>query len=99
MTDDHQKVTDALERLLRTASGDTGGSRRAAEFLLGLWNGAQFKADLQELLYTDKPQFEDMQTVMRELHTTKDQLDTYVTEEQMKPVIEAWGEVFSGAAS
>jgi hypothetical protein len=80
-------LKDALNSWLQSANGDSGGSRRAAQFLLSLWNGNRFKVDLQELLYVDKAEFEHMQTVMRELYDGKDQLDTYVTEDQMKPVI------------
>jgi len=94
MPEEHEKITGALERLLDSAYSDTGGSRRAAQFLLSLWNGARFKANLQELLYTEDVQFADMQTVMHELHDTKDQLDTFVTENQMKPIIESWGQTF-----
>jgi hypothetical protein len=91
----HDELKEALHRLIQCANEDTGGSRRVAEFLLSLWNGTRFKADLQEILYSDKPQFDDMQTVIRGLYAAKDQLDTYVTEEQMKPIIEEWGEVFA----
>jgi hypothetical protein len=87
----------ALDSLLHSANGDTGSSRRAAQFLLSLWNGTRFRADLQELLYVDRAQFDDMQTVIRELYATKNQLDTYVTEEQMRPIIEEWGKTFESA--
>jgi hypothetical protein len=93
-TENSDKLRDALDRLLDSAYGDTGGSRRAAEFLLSLWNGVRFKADLQELLYVAKAQFADMQTVFEELYRLNAQLDTFVTEDQMKPVIEGWGKAF-----
>ena len=63
-TQNSDQLRDALDRLLDSAYGDTGGSRRAAEFLLSLWNGARFTANLQELLYVDKAQFTDMQTLL-----------------------------------
>lgn len=93
-TENSDQLRDALDRLLDNAYGDTGSSRRAAEFLLSLWNGARFTANLQELLYVDKAQFTDMQTVLQALYRSKAQLDTFVTEEQMKPVIEDWGQTF-----
>jgi hypothetical protein len=99
MIDERQKVADALEHLLRDAYGDTGGGRRAAGFLLSLWNGAKYVADLQELLYVEKNQFEDMQTVWQALYQLNAQLDTFLNEDQMKPVIEEWGDVFSRGAS
>lgn len=88
------ELQNALDSLLKTANGDTGGSRRAAQFLLSLWNGARYKADLQELLYVDKDQFEDMQTGLKTLYQQKAQLDTFVTEVHMKPIIESWGQTF-----
>lgn len=94
-----EKITDALERLLNSAYGDTGGSRRAAQFLLSLWNGDRFKANLQELLYVDWKQFEDMKTVLQVLYDLKEQLGTFVTENQMKPIVEGWGQTFSGVAT
>jgi hypothetical protein len=97
ITEHPDQLRDALDRLLDNAYGDTGGSRRAAEFLLSLWNGARFTANLQELLYVDKAQFTDMQTVLQALYQSKAQLDTFVTEEQMKPVIEDWGKTFESA--
>ncbi|MGC1953222.1 MAG: hypothetical protein WA970_11775 [Gammaproteobacteria bacterium] len=96
MTTKHSdELRDALDRLLDSAYADTGGSRRAAEFLLSLWNGARFTANLQELLYVDTAQFTDMQTVLQELYRSKAQLDTFVTEDQMKPIIEDWGKTFA----
>jgi hypothetical protein len=38
-----------------------------------------------------------MQTVLQALYQSKAQLDTFVTEEQMKPVIEDWGKTFESA--
>jgi hypothetical protein len=94
MGNEQENITAAIEHLLDCASGDTGGSRRAAQFLLSLWNGNRFKANLQELLYIDKSYFKDMQTVLQTLYETKEQLDTHVTENRMKPVVERWGAVF-----
>jgi hypothetical protein len=36
----------------------------------------------------------DMQTVFEELYRLNAQLDTFVTEDQIKPVIEGWGKAF-----
>jgi hypothetical protein len=94
ITDDEDKFSSVLERLLLSAYNDGGGSRRAGQFLLSLWHGAKYKADLQELLYVDKDHFADMQTVLQTLYRLNDQLDTYLTEEEMELVIERWGETF-----
>lgn len=85
---------DALERLLSVANGDTGGSRRAASFLLSLWNGSSFKADLQDLLCLDEPGHSDMIHVVQHLYTNNLQLDSLVSEAEMLPIIRDWGNVF-----
>lgn len=87
-------MTDALERLLNHAYGDTGGSRRCAMFLLSLWNGDDFKVDLQALLYVDQGIFSDMLEVLRYLYTHNYQLDSLIGEAEIKPVIDGWGDVF-----
>lgn len=83
-----------VENLLRYARGDTGGSRRAAQFLLSLWNGDIFKADLQELLYVDPELFEKMHTLLGLLYKSNSQLSTWVSQEEMNPIIEIWGDAF-----
>tara|TARA_A100001391_G_scaffold120503_1_gene82048 strand:- start:2223 stop:2519 length:297 start_codon:yes stop_codon:yes gene_type:complete len=88
---------DALERLLSMAESDTGGSRRAASFLLSLWNGSNFKADLQELLYIDDPAHSDMIQVFHHLYVNNQQLESLVSEAEMKPILCAWGNVFKSA--
>jgi len=87
----------ALGLLLRHARHDTGGSRRCASFLLSLWNGGNFKADLQELLYIDRDIHEAMLIVFSHLFDTRNQLSTYVTQEQIDPIIDVWGNVFRKA--
>jgi hypothetical protein len=99
MTEEQDKIIGALERLLDSAYSDTGGSRRAAQFLLSLWNGSRFKADLQELLYVDQAPFADMQTVLQTLYQLNAQLDTFVNEDQMKPIVENWGQTFESIRS
>ncbi len=99
MTEEQDKIIGALERLLDSAYSDTGGSRRAAQFLLSLWNGARYKADLQELLYVDQAHFSDMEKVLQALYQLNAQLDTFVTEDQMKPIIEIWGQTFESIRS
>ena len=59
---------DALELLLRQARSDTGGSKRCAMFLLSLWNGCFFKADLQDVLYNDRETFSAMIEVLNYLY-------------------------------
>lgn len=83
-----------LENLLYHARQDTGGSRRVAQFLLSLWNGDNFRADLQAVMYIDADLFNDMLALWHYLHQTNQQLSSLVTQEQMQPIIDAWGEIF-----
>ena len=85
---------DALERLIKQAEGDTGGSRRAAQFLLSLWNGDNYQADLQALLYVDSDMHRDMVEVFTYLYTNNCQLESLVTEADIRAVISSWGPVF-----
>ena len=85
---------DALERLISHARGDTGGSRRAAQFLLSLWNGDNYQADLQALLYVDPDMHRDMMEVFTYLYTHNHQLDSLVTEAELSQVLHGWGPVF-----
>ena len=83
-----------IDRLLPIARGDTGGSSRVAQFLLSLWNGYRYRVDLQDLLYIDNDIFQDMMQVLNDLHQTNTQLDTYLKGNDIKPVIESWGDAF-----
>ena len=62
-SDDKLSVPD-LERHLSLAARDTSGSRRIAQFLLSLWDGTHFKADLQDLLCLDEGLFGDLLALM-----------------------------------
>ncbi len=83
-----------IYQLLPIARGDTGGSSRVAQFLLSLWNGNRYRVDLQDLLYIDDDIFQDMVQVLNDLYQTNTQLDTYLNEGDIKPVIESWGNVY-----
>jgi hypothetical protein len=76
--------TDRLERLLRIARDDTGGFRRVVQILLSLWNGDQYRADLQELLYLDSRLFGDIMFLLRYLYEGYLQLDSLVGEEHTR---------------
>jgi len=85
---------DALETLFYHAQGDTGGSRRCAMFLLSLWNGANFKADLQELLYSDPQVFQAMIEILSYLYEHNQQLSSLVSQSEIEPVMKQWGRGF-----
>ena len=91
---DQKKLRQALENLLKHARADHGGGRRCAMFLLSLWNGGNFKADLQDLLYVDPIIHDSMVYVLDGLYYKGSQLDNYLTEDEIKPVYDLWGEVF-----
>lgn len=88
-------ILTALARLRLLAESDTGGGRRAASFLLSLWDGDLYRSDLQELLYVDPDQFAAMQTVLSHLYNNGEQLDSFVSQDEMQPIIEIWGKVFA----
>lgn len=55
----------ALHRLLPVATGDTGGSGRAARFLLCCYNGGRFPYDLSDFRGLDQALFNDCIAVLR----------------------------------
>ncbi len=87
-------TNDALDRLMKHAYADTGGSMRVAQFLLSLWNGYNFKVDMQELLYTDSSVFSDMVELLQYLKRQNMQLSDLVSQSEIDPVIDSWGEKF-----
>jgi hypothetical protein len=84
---------DGLEHLLSIAKTDTGGGHRCAMFLLSLWNGYEFPADMQELLYVDDAIFGEMIEVLRYLHANNLQLDSLVSQSEIDPILAMWGDV------
>jgi hypothetical protein len=67
---------DALERLVKIAQGPTGQSMVAAEFLMGLYDGAYYKFDLTSLRGLDQQISDDCIEVLtldkvyrREVHS------------------------------
>lgn len=93
------QLKEAILTLLDHAIGDYGGAKRCAMFLLSLWDGDTFKADLQDLLYNDFEIFNDMIIVLEGLAYTNTQLDSFLSDDQMKPIIEIWGKAFNKAES
>jgi len=88
-----QDIQSAIKLLLRHAPNDYGGARRCAMFLLSLWDGDTYKADLQELMYCDNEIFAAMISLFQYLFASNQQLDSIVSESQIKPVIEMWGQM------
>jgi len=90
----NDKTKQRLSRLLEIANKDTGSSSRVAQFLLSLWNGNRYRADIQDLLYIDKEIFDDMIFVLNDLYRSGNQLDTFMNESDIKPVIDFWGDCY-----
>ena len=88
------KLQKSITLLLKLAQGDSGGSRKCAMFLLSLWNGDDFKADLQELLYNDAEIFYSMISIFEYLYKSNNQLDCLVTQADINPIITLWGKSF-----
>lgn len=87
----------SLKLLLITSRSDTGSARRCAGFLLGLWNGYFFRPDLQELISLDEELQHAMLVVITFLFHNAKQLDCYVNENSLLPVIEQWGHTHATA--
>ena len=90
-----EAVQEALALILAHARGDTGGSRRCAGFLLSLWDGDQYKVDLQSLLYIDSEIFSAFQTIMSYLYNSNNQLSSVLNRAAIKLVSNYWGDSFS----
>lgn len=80
-----------IKRLLQIAERDTGGSRRVASVLLSLWSGDSFRCDLQSLLYLDRNLLHQILLLIAYLHRHGLQLDCLVSQEEMNPILEMWG--------
>ena len=87
-------IKDHIAKLLDHAYRDTGGSKRCAMFLLSLWDGNRYKADLQDLMYIDEDIFLMYMNIYRYLYEHNLQLDSLVSDDKMKPIIKCWGDVF-----
>jgi len=60
---------------------------------LSLWGGESFKADLQDLMYCDADIFAAMLRVYQYLYANNQQLDSIVSENQIRPVLEMRGQI------
>ena len=69
---------EALHRLLQVAQGVTGQSGVAARFLLGLYNGPDFKFDLTDLRYMDSKLVEDCLALLRMDSNPEQEVHQYI---------------------
>ena len=81
----------ALERLIRIAQGDTGQSRRVADFLLAWWNAGDCGSfDLTNLWSVDAEILADTTTVFAMIGRLHSYPDTLGYKESFVRIVEAW---------
>ncbi|MBB5405917.1 DUF7673 family protein [Paraburkholderia youngii] len=81
----------ALENLLQIAQGDTGQSRRVADFLLAWWNAGQCGSyDLTTGWAVDEAIAEDMRVVFRLATRANSYPDTLGYGPQFEAVVREW---------
>ncbi|MFT0175102.1 hypothetical protein ACLKMY_40720 [Paraburkholderia mimosarum] len=86
-----QNEKQALENLLKIAQGDTGQSRRVADFLLAWWNaGACGSYDLTTGWAVDEAIAEDMCVVFRLATRANSYPDTLGYGPQFEAVVREW---------
>ncbi|HDR8948427.1 TPA: hypothetical protein QDA71_005493 [Burkholderia vietnamiensis] len=81
----------ALERLLEHARGDTGQSRRVADFLLAWWNAGQCGSyDLTTAWSVDDAIMDDMCVVFRLASRANSYPDTLGYGPQFEAIVREW---------
>jgi hypothetical protein len=81
----------ALERLITLAKGDSGGSRRAADFLLAWWNSGECGSfDLTNLWGVSPNVAKDMVTVFELISTVHRYPDSLGYEKDFEQIVSAW---------
>ena len=81
----------ALERLIKIAQGDTGQSRRTAEFLLSWWNAANCGGfDLTTMWGVDTQIAADMVTVFAFVAGCHSYPDDLGYGEEFRHIVHAW---------
>ena len=65
-----------------------------AMFLLSLWDGNVYRANLQDVLYNDSGIFRAMLNILMQFYVHGEQLYTFVTQREMDPIMQEWGDVF-----
>lgn len=86
----------ALDHLFTQATGDHGGSRRCAAFLLSLWDSTKYRVGLVDIFYVDELSRKSMIRVLTYLHDYGLQLESVVTQKRMASLIRNWRTVASG---
>lgn len=90
-SDDVPADVMALERLIVIAKGDTGQSRRVADFLLAWWNsGACGAFDLTNLWAVDAAIADDMVSVVRLIASVSKYPDSLGYKDDFVAIVRAW---------
>jgi hypothetical protein len=86
-----QNVRASIGRLIQIAKGDTGQSRRVANFLLAWWNAEECGGfNLTELWGVDAPIAADMVTVFAVLPACHQYPDTLGFAREFEAIARAW---------
>ena len=81
----------ALERLLAVARGDTGQSRKVANFLLAWWNAGECGGfDLTDVWGVDAPIAADMVTVFALLSQCRSYPDALGYGKRFEAIVHTW---------
>lgn len=81
----------ALKRLVSIASGDTGQSRRVADFILAWWNAGTFGGfDFTHFWNVDLDIGDDMMVVIGLIRRTKGYPDKIVPREHIMKIVAEW---------
>jgi hypothetical protein len=84
-------MSDALERLIDIARGDTGQSRKVANFLLAWWNAEECSGfDLTEVWGVDRSIAADMLSVFALLAACRQYPDAMGYGKQFEAIGHAW---------
>lgn len=90
----------ALERLIQIAQGDTGQSRRVADFLLAWWNAGDCGSfDLTNLWNVDTAILTDMTIVFAMIGRLHSYPDTLGYKDDFVRIVELWRPEFASATS
>jgi hypothetical protein len=84
-------MSDALERLIDIARGDTGQSRKVANFLLAWWNAEECGGfDLTDVWGVDKSIAADMLTVFALVAARRQYPDAMGYGKQFEAIVNVW---------
>lgn len=88
---DTSEALAALDRLVRISQGDTGQSRRVANFLLAWWNATDCGGfDFTDLWNVDTEIADDMILVIRLISISRAYPDSFGYKQRFEEMVEDW---------